>query len=74
MPIFEYICQRCNHQFEAIVLGSQKAECPRCKSKQLSQQLSSFAVGGEKAQSSERPGGACGTCGDPRGPGACSMN
>jgi putative FmdB family regulatory protein len=73
MPIFEYICQQCNHHFEAIVLGSQKAACPKCESKRLQQQLSSFAVGGEKPQTGSSVG-ACGTCGDPRGPGACSMN
>jgi putative FmdB family regulatory protein len=77
MPIFEYVCQQCRHQFEAIVLGTQKAACPKCESKQLSQQLSSFAVRGEKSQKSDAPAsptGACGSCGDPRGPGACSMN
>jgi len=71
MPIFEYICQQCDHRFEAIVLGKQKASCPKCESKRLSQQFSSFSVGGEKA---EQPGVSCGTCGDPRGPGACAMN
>jgi putative FmdB family regulatory protein len=74
MPIFEYVCQQCKHQFEAIVLGTQKAACPKCESKRLSQQLSSFAVRGEKSQQSASPSGACGSCGDPRGPGACSMN
>ena len=77
MPIFEYVCQQCNHQFEAIILGTQKAACPKCESKRLSQQLSSFAVRGEKSQKSDAPAspsGACGSCGDPRGPGACSMN
>jgi putative FmdB family regulatory protein len=74
MPIFEYVCQQCKHHFEAIVLGSQKAACPKCASKKLSQQLSSFAVRGEKSQEAGSPSGACGTCGDPRGPGACSMN
>jgi uncharacterized protein YlaI len=29
MPIFEYVCQRCKHQFEAIVIGAQKAVCPK---------------------------------------------
>jgi putative FmdB family regulatory protein len=73
MPIFEYVCQQCNHQFEAIVLGAQKAACPKCESKRLRQQLSSFAVGGEKSVEGAGPS-ACGSCGDPRGPGACSMN
>jgi len=74
MPIFEYICQQCDHHFEAIVIGNKKAVCPKCESKRLSQQLSSFAVGGEKAAQADSPLGGCGTCGDPRGPGACSMN
>lgn len=74
MPIFEYICQECDHHFEAIVMGNKKAVCPKCESKRLSQQLSSFAVGGEKSAESISSGGACGTCGDTRGPGACSMN
>jgi putative FmdB family regulatory protein len=74
MPIFEYVCQQCKHHFEAIVLGSQKAACPKCASKRLSQQLSSFAVREEKSQEAAGPSGSCGTCGDPRGPGACSMN
>jgi len=74
MPIFEYICQQCDHRFEAIVMGNKKAACPKCESKRLSQQLSSFAVGGEKSSQTMSTGGPCGTCGDPRGPGACSMN
>jgi putative FmdB family regulatory protein len=77
MPIFEYVCQQCHHEFEAIVLGTQKAACPKCESKRLSQQLSSFAVRGEKSHESAAsagPSGPCGSCGDPRGPGACSMN
>jgi putative FmdB family regulatory protein len=73
MPIFEYICKQCDHEFEAIVYGGQKAECPKCKSKQLAAQLSVFAVAG-KGPSSAAPsaGGGCGSCGDPRGPGSCS--
>ena len=74
MPIFEYICQQCQHRFETIVLGRKKAACPKCESKRLAQQLSSFAVAGsEKSQTSESAG-ACGACGDPRGPGACSIS
>jgi putative FmdB family regulatory protein len=24
MPIFEYVCRQCNHQFEAIVMANKK--------------------------------------------------
>jgi len=72
MPIFEYICKECDHSFEALVYGRQRAECPKCHSKELAPQLSTFAVS-SKSSSSQPAGGACGSCGDPRGPGACSM-
>ena len=44
MPIFEYICKQCDHQFEALVYGKQKAECPKCHGAKLAPQLSVFAV------------------------------
>ncbi|HWF91479.1 MAG TPA: zinc ribbon domain-containing protein [Terriglobales bacterium] len=75
MPIFEYVCKDCDHSFEAIVYGSQKVECPKCSSKKLTQQLSVFAAQTKGAASAApRAAGPCGSCGDPRGPGSCSMN
>jgi putative FmdB family regulatory protein len=74
MPIFEYICQKCNHQFEALIYGDQKAECPKCHAGKLAPQLSVFAVSPKSSSSSPRPAGPCGSCGDPRGPGSCSIN
>ena len=73
MPIFEYICQECNHEFEALVYGNQKADCPKCHSKKLAPQISTFAVATKGSSSTSTGMGACGSCGDPRGPGACSM-
>lgn len=72
MPIFEYVCKDCNHQFEALVYGEQKAACPKCQSNSLAPQLSVFAVSAKGSSSPAPSGGACGACGDPRGPGACS--
>ncbi len=76
MPIFEYVCSNCNHEFEALVYGNQKAECPKCRGKKLTTQLSVFAVSSKSSSAgfSETPtSGPCGACGDERGPGACSM-
>jgi putative FmdB family regulatory protein len=76
MPIFEYVCTKCEHHFEALIYGSQKASCPKCKCKELAPQLSVFAVSAKGSSSSAQsaaPSGGCGSCGDPRGPGACSM-
>jgi putative FmdB family regulatory protein len=74
MPIFEYICQECKHEFETLVFGRDKAACPKCQSKKLSPQLSVFAVSAKgSTTASPAPTGACGSCGDPRGAGACSL-
>lgn len=75
MPIFEFICGSCRHPFETLIQGSQKPSCPSCGSSDLEKQLSVFAVNGGSGQTdaSTLPG-PCGTCGDPRGPGACSLN
>ena len=76
MPIYEYICKDCSRRFEALVYGSKKAKCPHCQSGKLEQQLSVFAVAGSGKSASESTGtgGACGSCGDPRGPGACELD
>jgi putative FmdB family regulatory protein len=80
MPIFEYICKECQHEFESLVFGRDKAKCPKCQSQKLSPQLSVFAMsskGMSSAGATSAPqsasAGACGSCGDPRGPGACSL-
>lgn len=75
MPIFEYVCESCQHRFEALVYGREKATCPKCEGKKLIPQLSVFAVSTKGASSSASavPSGPCGTCGDPRGAGACSF-
>ena len=74
MPLFEFECLDCTKTFEEIVLGSAEPRCPSCDSAKLRKLLSAFAVGSHQTvrSSSETPtGGACGPCGDPRGPGSC---
>jgi putative FmdB family regulatory protein len=71
MPIFEYVCESCGHPFEAIVMGSQQAECPKCKAHNLQQQLSKFAAH-SKSSASESPCSSGGPC--CMGRGGCDMN
>ncbi|PYR50207.1 MAG: zinc ribbon domain-containing protein [Acidobacteria bacterium] len=77
MPLFEYACRSCGHHFEYLTRAGQTPSCPSCAGADLDKQLSVFAVSatstGPKSFSDAAPG-ACGMCGDPRGPGACSMN
>lgn len=77
MPIFEYLCRECGHRFEKIVRGAAAADCPRCHSRRLEKQLSVFAPAVKGSAPAPRQLDApapCGSCGDPRGPGSCSMN
>jgi len=74
MPIFEYVCKECQHQFEALIYGKEKASCPKCESKKLEPKLSVFAVSAKNssAPASSMPAGPCGSCGSPDGPGSCA--
>lgn len=44
MPIYDYRCRRCGHEFEALVLKSSPPACPSCAGSDLEQLLSGFAV------------------------------
>ena len=75
MPLYEYACKSCETRFETLVRSAETPECPVCHSTTLERKQSVFAAhaGGTPARMTS-PGGGCGSCGDPRGPGACSMN
>jgi putative FmdB family regulatory protein len=76
MPLFEYACRACDHQFEALVRASEQPACPSCHSTELERRLSVFAAhtNGGISTDAMPSAGPCGACGDPRGPGACSLN
>lgn len=75
MPLFEYACRDCDHQFEALVRAGETPECPSCHGSALERRLSVFAAHTTgSAGTTPMTAGPCGACGDPRGPGACSMN
>jgi putative FmdB family regulatory protein len=77
MALYENACKSCASRFETLVRGSEIPECPSCHGTDLERRLSVFAAhtatAGAAKASSFGPS-ACGSCGDPRGPGACSMN
>jgi len=70
MPIYEYVCDDCQAQFEKIVINKQQEiACPKCASKKATIQLSVFATAnggtGSGPSGSSSGGGACcgGGCG-----------
>jgi putative FmdB family regulatory protein len=74
MPLYEYDCRGCSTHFEVLVRGSETPECPSCHGTDLERALSTFAVNAPGPRHAGPVPGPCGRCGDPRGPGACSLN
>ena len=70
MPIYEYACRSCGHEFETLVRAAEKPSCVQCASPELEKKLSVFAAPASEGE----PVSACGTCGNPGGPGSCALN
>jgi putative FmdB family regulatory protein len=78
MPIYEYLCESCDHKFEKLVRRSEDAldaGCPSCGQHHLKQEFSTFAARAgshnhrpSPAEMRSCPGGMCSN------PGACGMN
>ncbi len=74
MPIYEYVCDVCRHEFEELARSmsdSPSPACPACDSVEVARKLSVFAAPQADANGGARAVGPCGRCGDPNGP--CSM-
>lgn len=50
MPIFEYTCDDCGHEFEFLLRGSRTPACPSCQSVHLKKKLSLHGVQGDSAK------------------------
>jgi len=50
MPIYEYRCGSCEHQFETLVRGTEAPVCPACGSGDLARVLSMPAVNSEQTR------------------------
>jgi putative FmdB family regulatory protein len=84
MPLLDFECLACDARFEELVRGNaDRPECPSCGGRRLRRRLSAFGVRSREGLSgaSLTPppdagggGGGCGSCGDPRGPGACASD
>ncbi|HBF37077.1 MAG TPA: hypothetical protein DDW50_07135 [Firmicutes bacterium] len=73
MPIYEFKCLACNHEFEELCRTGENAKCPKCSSMDTKKKLSLFSaksVGGNGSQTISSSshscaschGGSCGTC------------
>ncbi len=77
MPFHEFACAACAHEFEELIRDeAEQVTCPACRGERVQRKLSTFAVGkaAVRAPAPAPRAGGCGTCGDPRGPGACARS
>jgi len=65
MPMYEYVCQQCDHPFEALIFANEQAECPNCHGQQLARQMSLPAQ--PRTEGASLPT-ACQSSGPPCGP------
>jgi len=72
MPLYEFACRACGQRFEDLVRGQEQSRCPGCDGTDLQRLVSSFAV--QTPSAGAIGPGPCGSCGDPRGPGACEID
>jgi len=72
MPIYEYACNACGHEFETLVRNGFTPDCPSCHTTDLAKRLSVFAT--SSTEPAPVAAGPCGTCGHPGGPGSCAFN
>ena len=66
MPIYEYVCMKCEAHFEELVrMNDDGVRCPECSATNVVKQLSVFATVGGGDQPSYGGGGGCcgGSCG-----------
>jgi putative FmdB family regulatory protein len=64
MPMYEYVCMKCEEHFEELVRGDQEVACPRCGTTKVAKQLSTFATVASGPQTGPSGGGCCGgSCG-----------
>jgi putative FmdB family regulatory protein len=60
MPLFGYVCEKCDKRSEILIRGAETPVCPYCGSDRLVKQASAFAPMGASGAPSIPPG--CESC------------
>ena len=55
MPIYEYVCMKCESHFEELVRNGETPTCPDCSSAKVQKQFSVFATHGAAVGAELRP-------------------
>ncbi len=71
MPIYEFICQECQAEFEELVFSSNETvECPDCSCETVQKKISAVSFKSSGRFVSASAGASCSGCSP--GPGGCS--
>ena len=66
MPIYEYGCQKCGHEFEELVFADATPHCPECGSNDVQKLMSQCCHCGKGGDDYSAPvstgGGGCAGC------------
>ncbi|MCP4106183.1 MAG: zinc ribbon domain-containing protein [Desulfobacteraceae bacterium] len=66
MPIYEYNCDGCGHNFEYLVFGSDEPECPSCNGRNVQKLMSACGFiskgGGGETTRRAAADSSCGGC------------
>ena len=73
MPIYEYTCKSCGHEFEELIRAGETPACPKCHKTNVAKSFSVPAAHTSGAASS-CPARETGMCGDTQcGGGGCGL-
>jgi putative FmdB family regulatory protein len=73
MPLFEYRCSQCNHEFEALVRDGSSPDCPECHARHPERLLSAVSVRASGARSLPVSSACPPSDAPPCGPGCCRL-
>ncbi|MBI3271695.1 MAG: zinc ribbon domain-containing protein [Planctomycetes bacterium] len=67
MPVYEYTCTKCEHEFELLVFGTKpRVRCPECRGSRVKKRFSVFGTktdsGFRSSAGGECGAGSCGSC------------
>lgn len=63
MPIYEFKCGKCSHEFERLVFRSDESvECPQCSCKEVSRLMSTCAFKTDSGFTPASGSSGCATC------------
>jgi putative FmdB family regulatory protein len=50
VPLYDFRCRTCGHEFEALVRGNDGTECPACHGSDVERLLSAFVASTDEAR------------------------